>query len=152
MPSSIKTKTFRSIGNLLKPSHSADVPLFRLIEQLQSIQEIWRAVASPELVEHSRPTYYANGQLTISADSPVWASNIRHQQISLRRQLRESGISDIQALHVRVLPIAKSPTVAKTERDRTSLHVVRAVSASAEAIPDKELRTALLKLSKALRS
>ncbi len=152
MPSSNNTKTFRPLGNLLKPCQVAGVTLFSVIEQLQSIEKIWRNVVSPDLAEHSRPTHYADGQVTVCADSPVWASNIRHHQVSFLRLLRARGMSDVRSLRVRVSPVIPPPKASPPVRDRTPLHVVRAIRSSANAMPDGELRTALLKLSKALRS
>ncbi len=151
MSPTTKTKTFQSVAALLATRHTAGVSLSSLIKQLQKIQHIWTAIVSADLAEHSRPTFYANGRLTISADSPVWANSIRHNQTSLVQRLREHGLPEVESIHIRVLPSDQQRRRTPVHRKNPSPDMQQVIQSTALGIQDIELRTALIKLSKILR-
>lgn len=146
-----KTNTFHSVAALLATRHAAGVSLSSLITQLKKIQDVWTTVVSTELAEHTRPTFYANGRLTISADAPVWANSVRHNQTSLVQRLRRHGLPDVEVIHIRVLLPDQKPRRVPVRRKDPSAHVQQVIHSTAMGIQDAELRTALLKLSKILR-
>ncbi len=148
MSSTTKTKTFQSVAALLETRHAAGVSLSSLIRQLNKIQDIWATVVSAELAEHSRPTFYANGRLTISADSPVWANSVRHNQTSLVRLLRQHGLPAVTALQIRVLPADQQRRRVPVRRMDPSSGTQQLLQSAAAGIQDVDLRTALIKLSK----
>jgi hypothetical protein len=151
MSSTTKTKVFQSVATLLATHHTAGVSLSSLIKQLKKIQDIWTAVVSAELAEHSRPTFYANGRLTISADSPVWANSIRHNQTSLVQRLRQHGLPEVEIIQTRVLPADQQRQRVLARRKDPSPNLQQVIQSAAMSIQDVELRTALIKLSKTLR-
>ena len=151
MSPTTKTKTFQSVAALLATRHTAGISLSSLIKQLKKIQDIWTAVVSAELAQHSRPTFYANGRLTISADSPVWANSIRHNQTSLVQRLRQHGLPKVEIIQIRVLPSDQQRRRVPVRRKNPSPDMQQAIQSTAIGIQDVELRTALLKLSKILR-
>ncbi len=151
MSPTTKTKTFQSVAALLATRHTAGVSLSGLIKQLKKVQDIWTAVVSADFAEHSRPTFYANGRLTISADSPVWANSIRHNQTSLVQRLRQHGLREVESIQIRVLPSDQQRRRAPVRRKNPSPGMQQVIQSTALGIQDIELRTALIKLSKIVR-
>ncbi|WP_344902900.1 DUF721 domain-containing protein [Actinomadura meridiana] len=49
----------------------------------------WAGIVGPELAEHTRPEHFEDGELTIAADSPVWATQLRLLSSNLVRRLNE---------------------------------------------------------------
>jgi predicted nucleic acid-binding Zn ribbon protein len=71
---------------------------------LTPLNTTWtRAVAQP-LCRHARPVALKNGTLTVHADSPVWANLLRNTEQSVVDGLRNSGMTEIRSLHIRVSP------------------------------------------------
>lgn len=151
MSPTTKTKTFQTVAALLATRHTAGVSLASLIKRLNKIQDIWTAVVSTELAKHSRPTFYADGRLTVSAASPVWANSIRHNQTSLVQQLRQHGLPEVEIIQVRVLPSDQYQRRAPSHPRCPSRDVQQVIQSTAMGIQDVELRTALVKLSKIFR-
>jgi predicted nucleic acid-binding Zn ribbon protein len=61
----------------------------------------WPAVVGPELAEHTKPERFADGELTILADSPVWATQVRLLASQLVRRLNEElGHGTVQRVKV----------------------------------------------------
>jgi len=147
-----KTGKFASIAALLESSPPTGVPLSSLIRQLKEIQNIWVTIVSSELAEHSLPTFFQYGQLTISADSPVWANRIRHYQISILRQFHKQGLTKIKNIRVHVLPANQRYRPISIHRKSASKKAQKAIHSTAVGIQDVELQAALLKLSRAVRS
>ena len=56
----------------------------------QSLLEFWQEYVGIA-VPHTRLLWYRSGRLVVFCDSPIWATQIRHQAPSLIRQLNESG-------------------------------------------------------------
>lgn len=147
-----KTGNFASITALLESNPSTSIPLSSLIRQLKEIQNVWVTIVSTELAEHSRPTFFQAGRLTISADSPVWANSIRHCQISILRQFHEHGLSKIREIRAHVLPANQRYRPILIHRKSASKNSQKAIHSTATEIQDVEFQAALLKLSKAIRS
>jgi predicted nucleic acid-binding Zn ribbon protein len=62
----------------------------------------WAEIVGPELAEHTAPDGLADGQLTISADSTAWATQVRLLAGQLIRRLNtELGDGVVQRVRVR---------------------------------------------------
>ena len=151
MSPTTKTANFQSVAALLETRHTAGVSLSSLIKQLKKIHDIWTTIVSAELAKHSRPTFYANGRLTISADSPVWADSIRHNHSSILQRLRQRGLPEVETIQLRVLPVDQQRRRVLIHRKKPSPDMQQIIQSTAMEIQDVELRTALIKLSKTLR-
>jgi predicted nucleic acid-binding Zn ribbon protein len=49
----------------------------------------WAGIVGAELAEHTRPERFEEGELTIAADSPAWATQLRLLSSTLVRRLNE---------------------------------------------------------------
>jgi hypothetical protein len=103
-----RLKSPLSIGETL---HKSRNPILAEVmdryRALTPLNTAWtRSIAQP-LCRHARPVALKNGTLTVHADSSVWASVLRNTEQSVVAGLRNSGLTEIRALHIRVSP---SPT------------------------------------------
>jgi predicted nucleic acid-binding Zn ribbon protein len=62
----------------------------------------WPDIVGPQLAAHTRPETFEEGELTVSADSPAWATQVRllAPQI-LRRLAEELGHGTVRHIKVR---------------------------------------------------
>jgi predicted nucleic acid-binding Zn ribbon protein len=62
----------------------------------------WVQIVGPELAEHTRPESLADGELTVTADSTAWATQVRLLAAHLVRRLNdELGDGTVQRVRVR---------------------------------------------------
>jgi predicted nucleic acid-binding Zn ribbon protein len=62
----------------------------------------WAEVVGPELAEHTRPESLADGELTVTADSTAWATQVRLLAAHLVRRLNDDlGDGAVQRVRVR---------------------------------------------------
>jgi predicted nucleic acid-binding Zn ribbon protein len=62
----------------------------------------WAQIVGPELAEHTRPETLADGELTVTADSTAWATQVRLLAAHLVRRLNdELGDGSVQRVRVR---------------------------------------------------
>lgn len=62
----------------------------------------WAQIVGPGLAEHTRPVEYADGELIVVADSPVWATQLRLLASDLVRRLNEElGDGSVRRVKVR---------------------------------------------------
>lgn len=137
-------------------SYLSDAALRRLgiavdREHQQALEQVWVEAAGQPLATHVRPLRYTDGCLILRAESPVWASKLRHQPQRIISALRRHAIfHELIGLQVRVMP----PEQAAAPR-RTG-HVVRKLSMQTQALldsvaehmPDEALRDALRRLGR----
>lgn len=68
----------------------------------------WPGIVGPELAEHTKPEKFEDGELTIAADSPVWATQVRLLAGQLVRRLNEE-LGDGSVRRVKVVGPATGP-------------------------------------------
>lgn len=117
------------------------------------LSALWAGLAPPDLVGHFRPVAYIHGQLTLHADSPVWASRLRHQQQAIRDRLKtDPYFQDLVKLTVRAVPRGGGdvgvPAVPRSRAKRFSTATARLLGQVAQGEADPTLRTALERLAK----
>lgn len=117
------------------------------------LSALWAGLAPSEMVRHFRPVTYMHGQLTLHADSPVWASRLRHQQQAVRDRLRtDPYFQDLVKLSVRVTPGGTSEVAAGPTRRSPVRHFSAATAALLDQVArgetDPALRSALERLAK----
>lgn len=121
-------------------------------EERAVLEDLWRRHIQPPLSAHVRPLRYVQGMLRVQADSPVWASRLRHYEQELLGRLRfEPYFKDLRTIRVRVNP---SPGILPVGRprparrpNRLSADSARAIRGMADGIADPALRTALERLA-----
>ena len=117
------------------------------------LSALWAGLAPPHLVGHFRPVAYAHGQLTLHADSPVWASRLRHQQQAIRDRLKSDPyFQDLVKLTVRAVPHGigdlGAPAVPRSQTKRFSSLTAALLGQVAQGEADPALRAALERLAK----
>ncbi|MFP5348532.1 MAG: DciA family protein [Gammaproteobacteria bacterium] len=117
------------------------------------LSALWAGLAPPDLVSHFRPVAYTHGQLTLHADSPVWASRLRHQQQAIRDRLKSDPyFQDLVKLTVRAVPHGAGdlgvPAVPRCQAKRFSRLTATLLGQVAQGETDPELRAALERLAK----
>jgi predicted nucleic acid-binding Zn ribbon protein len=61
----------------------------------------WQDIVGPQLALHSKPESFDSGELTVSADSPAWATQLRLMAPQLLKRLAEElGHNTVR--HIRV--------------------------------------------------
>lgn len=121
-------------------------------EERAALESLWCRHIQPPLSAHTRPLRYAHGTLGVQADSPVWASRLRHYEQELLAQLRrEPYFKDLRVIRVRVNPSQGAPSVGRpnpTRRpNRLSADSARAIRSVADGVTDPTLRAALERLA-----
>lgn len=133
------------------PAHLTSALSSRMDEDSR-LQHAWRTCVSGPLASHARPVRYTAGLLFIHADTPAWASRLRHQQASLIATLRRAEeFRDLAALRFRVVPRAspgQAIAAAESRPSRLSAEAAKAVAQTASTINDPVLRAALERLSR----
>ncbi len=125
------------------------IPLDR--EQQQALEQAWTTAAGQPLAGHVRPLRYTDGCLILQAESPVWASKLRHQPQRLISALRRHAIfHELIGLQVRVVPIEQAAAPARHTRSAPKLspQTKALLDSVAEHTTDDALRDALRRLGK----
>lgn len=68
----------------------------------------WPRIVGPELAEHTTPQKFEDGELTISADSTAWATQLRLLAATLVRRLNEE-LGDGSVRRVKVVGPSSGP-------------------------------------------
>ena len=123
------------------------------MDKLSSLLSHWKASVGEPLVSHSFPVSYANGRLSLRADTSAWASRLRHSQAEIMDELRRDPyFHDLHELYVRVLP-ERARTQGEKKRTAITLpsripdsaaHLIKSV---ADDIVDPALRQSLIRLA-----
>ena len=73
------------------------------VDAVAAVFSRWSEIVGPDLAEHCRPVSVAGEALTISADDPVWASELRWLEAELLERLAAvAGPGRFQTVAVRV--------------------------------------------------
>ncbi|MBI5783504.1 MAG: DUF721 domain-containing protein [Gammaproteobacteria bacterium] len=123
------------------------------MDTLSSLLSHWKTGVGEPLVSHSFPVSYANGRLSLRADTSAWASRLRHSQAEFMDELRHDPyFHDLRELYVRVLP-ERARTQGEKKRQSITLpsripdsaaHLIKSV---ADDILDPALRRSLIRLA-----
>lgn len=122
-------------------------------EEAAALQSLWVKHVQGPLAEHVRPVRYAQGVLSLQADSPVWASRLRQFEPELIGRLRrEEYLRELRALKLRVDPSRAAIGLVRAPSRRAvpvppTLEAAAAIRSTAEAIGDPLLRASLLRLA-----
>lgn len=85
----------RLMGTLRAPS----------VDVLETVFSRWPAIVGDDVATHCRPVSIEGDTLTVSAEDPTWASELRWLEKDLVRRLAEETGSDrISRVNVRVAP------------------------------------------------
>ena len=119
--------------------------------QQQALEQAWTAASGQPLAGHVRPLRYTDGCLILQAESPVWASKLRHQPQRLISALRRHAIfHELTGVQVRVVPIEQDAAAPRQQRSvrKLSPQTKALLDSVAEHTPDEGLRDALRRLGK----
>jgi len=119
--------------------------------QQQAIEQVWSEAAGQPLAAHVRPLRYTDGCLILQAESPVWASKLRHQPQKIISALRRHAIfQELIGLQVRVVPLeyAAGPKRPTRSAQRLSPETRALLDSVAKHTPDEALRDALRRLGR----
>lgn len=148
--SSMTGTRLKNVGAYL-PSEALD----RITDRLDSLPTRWKSHVSEPLASHSYPVNYADGRLSVRADTPVWASRLRQSQQEIMNQLRnDSFFTDLRELQVRVLPersgVSMSGEIGEPRPpSRIPEHAAQLIKSVADGITDPALRNSLARLASA---
>jgi hypothetical protein len=123
------------------------------MDKLSSLLSHWKANMGEPLVSHSFPVSYANGRLSLRADTSAWASRLRHSQAEIMDELRNDPyFHDLRELYVRVLPErAHTPNEKKRQSitlpSRIPDNAASLIKSVADDILDPALRRSLIRLA-----
>jgi len=128
---------------------------------LQSrVAEAWKKLAGPSVEHHTTGAHLRKGELLVSVDSPVWATELsalsEHYRQALNDELGEEAVSSVRFTVSRAVQLSaerrrdddedarekaeeKVPSLALTDQEREQVY------SSASVIPDPELREAAIK-------
>lgn len=106
-----RLKTFASLEQTLRRSRNPVLQeAVNRYRELTPLSTAWgRSVAEP-LCRHARPVALEQGTLTVHAESPVWANLLRNTEQSVVSALRDSGLTGLRKLRVRIAPPSESGT------------------------------------------
>jgi hypothetical protein len=141
----------RGIGAFLPP-----ILLSRLggrLDEGARLRSLWQRLVPAPLSQHTHPQHYESGCLLVSADSGAWATRLRYQQGDVIRRLAgDALLAGLNALRIRVAPIAAAPETPAPRPGRRRAHALSDEAAVllqgvAHEVKDPELRAALLRLA-----
>jgi len=138
-----KSGNFKPFTQLLS---SWDQNAQEVLTVLQQLTRQWPVICETELAMHSRPLWLRNHQLSIEADSALWANRIHHSRVVLLGRIREQGFSKISSIEARVRPSTLTRQTI-SDKEQVSTDVINNMRKLATSIEDPELRAALLRLA-----
>ncbi len=152
MPTKPRDGSISSLQHVLDDTAPLFQQLAKQLARIKPFQRVWHTVVNAPLNQHSRPVHIDSGRLTVWADSPVWASRLRHSEQTILSRLRSHGLSEVRTLRVRVQPVdAGARPAAVRPQEPPADDVLRILESTAEGIRDAELRAAILRLRDRLR-
>lgn len=66
----------------------------------------WGSLVGGGIAGHARPRAVRDGVLTVAAESPAWATQIRHLEGEILSRMAARGVRDVVGLRVIVDPVA----------------------------------------------
>ena len=126
------------------------------LDDMSNLLTRWKTHVGEPLASRSYPVSYADGRLSVRADTPAWASRLRQSQQEILSNLRRDPyFTSLRELHIRVLP--GRGDVLKPERrkeeplipSRIPEHAALLIQSVAGDIANPALRSALSRLASA---
>jgi len=133
------------------PEHLAAAISAR-VDEFSRLQQAWRANVPEPLASHARPVRYAAGLLFVHADTPAWASRLRHERAAVIATLRRTNeLRALSDLRVRAVPrqAPPAPPPPRSASTRLSPRAARIIGEASRGIADPRLRAALERLAAA---
>ena len=141
----------RRIGSFFSQETLRNLGMPDDLRLLPQVSEAWIGTVGEPLCHHVRPTRYARGQLSLTADSSAWASRIRHQQQGLIQRLRQIPFfRQIISLQVRILPPGegRQQVASPIPANPLSAASLKLLEQTASDVADPALRAALSRLAR----
>ncbi len=125
------------------------------LDDMSNLLTRWKTHVGEPLASRSYPVSYADGRLSVRADTPAWASRLRQSQQEILNNLRRDPyFTSLRELQIRVLP--GRGDVLKPERrkepvipSRIPEHAAQLIQSVAGDIANPALRNALSRLASA---
>ncbi len=143
----------------LKPATQvlrASPHLHRLLKQAENLSKLQLLVhqyLAPAQREQLQLGGYDDGALTLVVADAAWATRLRYQQERLVQQLRQHAeFAGLQRIRLKIRPASDAPPDLHEERRYLSDTASENIRQGAESIEDPELREALQRLAKNIRS
>jgi hypothetical protein len=144
----------RKLGSFLSSDTLDGLGMPRDLRDLPQIVAAWSSTVDAPLAQHVTPARYHDGCLSLRADSPVWASKIRHQQADIVARLRNNpALRQLTLLKVQIEPlqISRPRAAPKPVVRYPSKGTVTLLEQVASDITDPGLRAALQRLARDAR-
>lgn len=122
----------------------------RLTDKNELIRQLNTAILPalpPNCKSHIQAANFKDGELTLIADSPVWAARLKTQHKKIITQLQNDLGLPVKTLSIKFQqPVISRPTIAKT-KPHLSKHSSELIKNIASSVEDEELKQSLLRLS-----
>ena len=145
-----RVSTTRPVSGLLESLPIAD-KLSRSLAITNQVAPIWEKNIDRSLREHTQLAHFEDGVLVITADSPLWANLLHHQQQSVLDKLQAAGLNMIRHIYIRTAPRQLPPQPRKPrplpKQDKSVTH---SLEVAANSIDDPEVKQALIRLASTL--
>lgn len=141
----------RRIGAFLTGGLSRAVTEY--LDETTRLRAAWQAHVPEPLASRAHPVRVGGGELVVHVDTPVWASRLRQQQVSLVSRLRADPLfHGLHGLRIKVIPPirdeeSRGPRAA-VRRPPLSSATGRLLESVAAGIGHPVLRASLLRLAR----
>ncbi len=123
-------------------------------KKLYQLNKIFQSVLPKSLINHVTLATIRDGLLVVSADSPIWATNMRFEAPSIMKKLKKldnfPAINEIKLIQSRTAH-ARITTIKKDETRFASEPVRDLLTKQASTIKNRKLQDALHRLAKNIR-
>ena len=126
-------------------------PLISEAKRLTKINIILNQSLDHELAKHIQVSRLENNQLRLIVDSPAWATRLRYKQEEIINRFQNYAITKIiNSIHIKISPATKPKIKTKVLKNPIALsnESAKQMLDEIEAIPDSELRDALLRITR----
>jgi len=141
-------KNSNQAKNILTHSRHLQNLLHKCRDQ-QRISNIIKQLLPDQLKNHCTGANLDNNQLTIFADSSIWASRLRYESSNLKQHLGQHGLHpQTISIRVRQLPVNAVTSTKKPARPVLSTSTSSMLHQTADCLDDSALADALRRLAK----
>lgn len=140
----------RRIGAFLTGGLSRAVAAY--LDEMTRLRAAWQAQVPEPLASRARPVRISQGELHLHVDTPVWASRLRQQQLTLVARLStDPCFRGVHSLRIKVIPPISSDDdrgpITAVRRGPLSSATGRLLESVAAGIGHPLLRASLLRLA-----